>query len=96
MAVQLDCSSPTRQFAKNTAKHVQQVRCAHCGKSKPMEAFPANRRKRNGLSSWCRDCHDEARERSLDAKTERRAAELAELRIERLERLRKGIEDDER
>jgi hypothetical protein len=51
------------------------VRCVHCGNDKPASAFPANPRKRNGFSSWCRGCHNEARDRSYERKVERLVAE---------------------
>jgi hypothetical protein len=35
-------------------------RCSECGKTGPLDAFPPNSRTRNGLSSWCRECHNEA------------------------------------
>ena len=34
--------------------------CRKCGESKASSAFPANSRVRDGLSSWCRECHREA------------------------------------
>ncbi len=47
--------------------------CRHCGEQKATDEFPANRRCRDGLSSWCRACHDEASERSRIKKVEREA-----------------------
>ena len=37
--------------------------CTKCGEEKPATAreFPINRRKRNGLDSWCRQCRSEYR-----------------------------------
>jgi len=32
-------------------------RCRNCGTEKPTNEFPANRQCRDGLSSWCKDCH---------------------------------------
>jgi hypothetical protein len=34
--------------------------CRHCHHAKPVAAFPRNRRCRDGLSSWCRKCHNAA------------------------------------
>jgi hypothetical protein len=34
--------------------------CRKCGESKDAGEFPANRRMGDGLSSWCRACHNEA------------------------------------
>ena len=31
--------------------------CRHCQTAKPADAFPANHRMRDGLSSWCKACH---------------------------------------
>jgi hypothetical protein len=47
--------------------------CRHCGQQKPTSEFPGNRRCRDGLSSWCRDCHDEATLRSRAKRAEREA-----------------------
>lgn len=38
-------------------------RCRHCETQKPVTDFPANRRTKDGLSSWCRSCHYEATRR---------------------------------
>jgi 5-methylcytosine-specific restriction endonuclease McrA len=32
-------------------------RCVHCDERKPLDAFPAMTVCRDGLSSWCRECH---------------------------------------
>lgn len=32
-------------------------RCVHCECRKPADAFPPNAKCRDGLSSWCRECH---------------------------------------
>ena len=34
--------------------------CAKCHQTKPLEAFPANRRTLDARSSWCRRCHADA------------------------------------
>jgi hypothetical protein len=35
--------------------------CTRCGDAKEPAEFPRNKRTRDGLSSWCRSCHNEAR-----------------------------------
>jgi hypothetical protein len=35
-------------------------RCVHCDQPNPVDAFPTNRRTRDGLSSWCKSCHNAA------------------------------------
>ena len=35
--------------------------CTKCGEAKKPAKFPRNKRTRDGLSSWCRSCHNEAR-----------------------------------
>ena len=34
--------------------------CTRCRETKPLSDFPLNKRKKNGLSSWCRVCHRES------------------------------------
>jgi hypothetical protein len=34
--------------------------CTHCGETKEPSAFPGNKKTRDGLSSWCRGCHNKA------------------------------------
>lgn len=34
--------------------------CTKCGEEKPSEEFSPNRKKKNGLYSWCRECNREA------------------------------------
>ena len=45
-------------------------RCSKCGKTGSSERFPPNPRTQDGLSSWCRECHNAAvrawRERNPD------------------------------
>jgi len=65
-------------------KNQEMVRCVHCGADKPASAFPANPRKRKGLSSWCRDCHNEARDRSYERKVDRLVAERLKEHAERM------------
>jgi hypothetical protein len=43
--------------------------CRRCGEAKT--AFPWNLRLTAGLSSWCRDCHAEAKRRYRDENRER-------------------------
>jgi HNH endonuclease len=66
--------------------------CRHCGLEKPTEAFRRNPRCRDGLSSWCAECHRQAqrdwrsrnRERELAKQRERYRARRDEvLRLER-------------
>jgi hypothetical protein len=39
--------------------------CSRCGEIKPTSSeFPANKHMKDGLSSWCRFCHNEATRRS--------------------------------
>ena len=33
-------------------------RCPICGKTKPVEEFPRNRSKKDGLASYCKPCHN--------------------------------------
>jgi hypothetical protein len=42
---------------------VELLTCTKCGEPQPANAqsFPVNRRKRNGLDSWCRGCRSEYR-----------------------------------
>ena len=35
--------------------------CTKCGEAKQPAEFPPNKRSRDGLSSWCRSCHNAAR-----------------------------------
>jgi hypothetical protein len=42
--------------------------CCHCGTDKPASDFPRNHRMRDGLSSWCRACHNGAVRRHREAK----------------------------
>ena len=40
------------------------IQCARCREWKNKEAFPLDKRKKNGLSSWCKDCRlEDKRER---------------------------------
>jgi hypothetical protein len=41
----------------------QMKTCRKCGEEKQAAEFPANRRLRDGLDSWCRECHREATRR---------------------------------
>ena len=47
--------------------------CRHCGQEKPTNDFRPNPRCRDGLSSWCASCHDEASARSKEKRAEREA-----------------------
>lgn len=56
--------------------------CRKCGKAKPAAEFRPNVRMRDGLSSWCSDCHVEATRR-WRAERDRLAEEAAAPRLER-------------
>jgi hypothetical protein len=58
--------APGRLTVKNAAKI-----CSHCGQRKPAKEFRRNRRNRDGLSSWCAECHNEATRRWREANRER-------------------------
>lgn len=30
--------------------------CTHCGETKPVLAFPADRKRKDGTCPWCREC----------------------------------------
>ncbi len=50
--------------------------CRHCGDDLPRDDFPPNRKTRDGLSSWCRGCHNERnRQYRAELKAEREKAE---------------------
>ena len=63
-------------------------RCRKCGQVKRSQEFRRNARCRDGLSSWCADCHVEAtrayrqrrREAEAEAAWRRRKAETEKLR----------------
>jgi hypothetical protein len=44
-------------FARNS---VEKKTCRHCGETKAASDFPRNQRVSDGLSSWCRLCHNAA------------------------------------
>jgi hypothetical protein len=49
---------------KDFPQHLpQNRRCPRCERRKPLDAFPPNRKRRDGRSSWCRECHNEAVQR---------------------------------
>jgi hypothetical protein len=41
-------------------KQCREKTCRHCGETKAASDFPHNRNVSDGLSSWCRACHNEA------------------------------------
>ena len=45
--------------------------CRHCGQRKKAGEFRRSRQNRDGLSSWCAECHNEANRRWRDANRER-------------------------
>jgi hypothetical protein len=58
--------------------------CKRCKGEKPPNEFPANDRKRNGRSSWCRECHNEATAAWRGRNPERIAAYNASRRVDSL------------
>lgn len=50
---------------RNTAKT-----CRHCGETKRAAEFRRNERTRDGLSSWCAACHNEASRRWREKRRE--------------------------
>jgi hypothetical protein len=72
-------------------------RCRHCGVTKDAAEFPSNRRVRDGLSSWCSECHNEASRRSrLRADKRRREAWEAEEAVRRVEHVKRLREQSRR
>lgn len=69
--------------------------CRHCGVAKDEALFPPNPRTRDGLSSWCSECHNEASWRSREKADERRrvANEAAEAvwRAEHVKALQESV-----
>ena len=39
--------------------------CRHCERVLPLDEFPKNKRTRDGKCSWCKECHNEARRRTM-------------------------------
>ena len=68
-------------------------RCAKCGETKPVSEFRANRRMRDGVSSWCADCHNAARRRW---RQEQRALALEGLEARRVAHVEALREQDRR
>jgi hypothetical protein len=50
-------------LAQRFALLVNRKRCRRCRELKPRSKFPPNRKTRDRLSSWCRECHREATRR---------------------------------
>ena len=67
--------------------------CRKCGEAKEPSEFRANRRMRDGLSSWCAECHNAASRRWRDRQRELVAEALEARRRADLERLRAGVEE---
>ena len=90
--------TPRSFFARESEKKREMAndvkRCRHCGQAKHSHEFRRNARCRDGLSSWCADCHVQAtrayrqrrREAEADAAWRRRKAETEELRRWEVER----------
>ena len=70
-----------RDSRKTVAKNPMTKTCRHCDQTKPIEDFPAHARTLDGLSSWCRRCHNAACRRSREKRREREAVTLSEARI---------------
>ena len=60
-------------FAKGYFADRMKVCRHYCGQQKPPGGFPDNRSSGDGLSSWCRLCHNEASARSRAKRAEREA-----------------------
>jgi hypothetical protein len=79
---------PARESEKKREKGDGLKRCRKCGQVKRSQEFRRNARCRDGLSSWCADCHVEAthayrqRRREAEAEATRKAikAHTEELR----------------
>ena len=66
--------------------------CSKCGKSKC--AFPKNKPSRDGLSSWCSDCHrDYMRGRKSDPERRRMAARASVAKFPERRRAREKVKD---
>ena len=58
--------------------------CRHCERVLPLDEFPKNKRTRDGKCSWCKECHNEARRRTMakpGKKEEYRQKEVASGRL---------------
>ena len=69
------CLTPCQTLARQTAKHFRERRplakaCRKCGETKEAPEFRANPRMRDGLSSWCAECHNAASRRWRDRQRE--------------------------
>jgi hypothetical protein len=63
-------------------------KCCHCRGSKLLSDFPRNSHTRDGLSSWCKDCHYAATREWRNRKREASQDAERERRLERNRRLR--------
>ena len=65
-------------------------RCPHCGQALPLTAFYLERNRKDGRSSWCRECknaHDRTRyKENQEQIRERRARQGESVRLRTLER----------
>jgi hypothetical protein len=52
-----EATSPREKPVGRNSVTAETVRCARCGLDLSVRVFRANRRKRNGLNSWCNACH---------------------------------------
>ena len=55
-------------------------RCRHCLEFKPPELFARNPKMKDGLSSWCKECHAAAVRRSVAKRREREERQKEERR----------------
>jgi len=58
--------TPCQVSAKKTVGNAVKV-CKHCGQRKESREFRRNPGNRDGLSSWCSECHNEATRRWREA-----------------------------
>jgi hypothetical protein len=74
-------SRPSRKKLQNTeGPALEKKECRKCGREKPVSEFPVREAMRDGLSSWCADCHNDAvretRARQDEAARESQSATL--------------------
>lgn len=52
--------NPVQDERGSGPREKEEKACRKCLRPLPPAAFPRNKSTRDGLSSWCRDCHREA------------------------------------
>jgi hypothetical protein len=62
--------TPPEVPGENSGRNAVKI-CKHCGQRKEPGEFRRNRRNRDGLSSWCSLCHNEATRRRRGENRER-------------------------